>query len=177
MRGIEPQPVHVILSHPVHGILDEKASYLLAMLTIQVDALAPGTPVRVCKVVGAERVRICAVGAEVVVDHVEQHGQSVPMGGVNQRSKIIGCSVTARRCKQCNAVVPPVVVAGKVADGHDLDGRYPEVCERLELAHGGAERALRCKGADVELIDGQVVEGRRRPCAVRPPVLRRVDDR
>ena len=59
-------------------------------LAVEVDGRAPGGPVPGREVVGAELGQVVAVGAEVVVDHVEQHRQAQAWASSTSRRRSSG---------------------------------------------------------------------------------------
>ena len=117
VRRVEPQAVHVVLVHPVHRVLDDELAHRAGALAVQVDARSPRTLVPLREVVRAEDVEVRAVGTDVVVDHVQQDGQSDAVGRVDQAPQVVGRAVPARRREQRRAVVPQLRDPGKSATG------------------------------------------------------------
>ena len=127
-----------------------------AVLAVEVDGRAPGGLVPVREVVGGELGQVVAVGAEVVVDHVEQHGQAQAMGLVDQPAEVVGPAVASRRGEQVHAVVAPAAAAREVGHGQQLDGRDAQLGKLRQPAGHALEGPLRREGADVQLVDDQV---------------------
>ena len=76
--------VHVELGHPVQGVLDEVAPDFVAVRSVKIDGVAPGSPVFGGKI-GTEIVQIVAVRAEMVVDDIEDNGEPLAVAGIDQR--------------------------------------------------------------------------------------------
>ena len=98
----------------------------LAAGTIEIDRGTPGRPVPVGEIGGAEASQITPIGAEVVVDDVEQHRHAQGMGRVHQSTEVVGRAVTTGRGEEVDAVVSPVATAGEVGDRHQLDRGDPQ---------------------------------------------------
>jgi hypothetical protein len=174
--GVQAHPVEVVLVQPVEGVLDEEVAYRGALVAVEVHRLAPGGAVPPRPVVRAEGAGVVAVGAEVVVDHVEQHRQAVAVGGVHQAAQVVGPAVAAGRGERADAVVAPVPPPGEVAQRHQLDGVDPQVGQLGQLLLDAGERAGGAEGADVQLVDDKVLARHVAPAGVGPGERARVDD-
>jgi hypothetical protein len=84
VRGIETEAIEMVLPQPLERVRHEEVAHFCAVRAVEVYTVAPWTVVPVCKVVRAERVRVGAVGAKVVVDDVEKHRQAMLVRGVRQ---------------------------------------------------------------------------------------------
>ena len=89
---------------------------------------------RVGEVVRGELAEIVAVGAEVVVDDVEDDGEAVAMRLVHEAAQVVGLAVDMRGGEEVDAVIAPAEAAGELGDRHHLDARDPEIGEVAELA-------------------------------------------
>jgi len=106
--------------------------------------------------VGAE---VISIGAEVIVDDVEDDSEAELVCGIDEGAEIVGMPVNASGSVDGDAVVAPVAVAGEIADGHDLDGGGAEFVNVREAINGGEEGAPRGEGADVKLVNDEVAKG------------------
>src|SRR5439155_720730 len=77
------EPVDVALAHPGARVLDEVAPYALGLWAVEVDRAAPRCAVAVGEV-GPELAEVVSLGAEMVVDDVEEHRQPVGVAGVDE---------------------------------------------------------------------------------------------
>ena len=77
--GVQPEAVDVELADPVPGVLDEVTPHARAVGPVEVDRGAPGRLVAVGEV-RAVLAQVVALGAEVVVDHVEHDAQAQARG-------------------------------------------------------------------------------------------------
>ena len=102
----------------------------------------------------AEGGGVGAVGAKVVVDHVEENGQPEAMCGIDEPPQVVGASVGARRGEERSVVVATAPPARKVGDGHQLhDGdaeldqvEHAHLVALADLVHGVLERHLGAGG-------------------------------
>jgi hypothetical protein len=127
VRGVEAQAVDVVLVDPVQSIFEEEVAHHVAVRAVEVHGVAPWCLMAARKVVRAEAAEVVAVGAEVVVDDVENHAEPHLMRGIHQAAEVVGRAIAARRREQGDAIVAPVARPGKVGDRHQLERRDPEV--------------------------------------------------
>ena len=104
----------------------------------------------------------------MVVDDVEEHGEPLPVGGVDQRLEAERAAVGGLRGGQVDAVVAPAVAAGELADWHQLDRGDPQLAQLAQVRDDGLERALGREGADVQLVEHEVSDAGRQPLPVGP---------
>jgi hypothetical protein len=88
VRGVHAQAVEAVFLQPVARIAGEKICALRDLR--EVDGAAPGGGLAVLEEAGRVVVQVVAVGAEVVVDHVEQHHQAQAVGGVDEALEMDG---------------------------------------------------------------------------------------
>src|SRR5205085_426934 len=96
LRGVEAQAVHVELLDPVAHVRQEELADVLRVMSVEVDGLAPLGLVSVGEVVFRELSEVVAVGAEVVVDNVEDDCQPESVCLVDEASKVFRLAVEAR---------------------------------------------------------------------------------
>ncbi len=142
LRRVEAQPVAMKLADPVLRVADEVFAHGTATLAIEIDRLAPLVRVTIGEVVAAEAGKVVAVRAEVVVDHVQDHTDSVRMSGIDEATKRVRIAVAVKGREQVHPVVAPVEAAGKLGDRHELDAGDAQLGELRQLAQGGVERAF-----------------------------------
>ena len=104
--GVEAQPVNVVVAQPHQGVVDEVAAHFVAAGTVEVDGIAPGRLV-VAGEVGAVDAQVVAIGPEVVVDHVEDHGEATLVAGVDQCLQPRRAAVEVVGRVEIDAVVAP----------------------------------------------------------------------
>src|SRR3954454_2340912 len=98
------------------------------------------------------------------------------MRGIHQCLEILGSSIGAFGSEQRHAVIAPIPFAGKFGYRHQFDGRHPKCDKMIELLNGGEKRALRRKGADMELVDNGFFPRSSGPPIAFPAVSAWVDD-
>jgi len=97
--------------------------------------------------------KIIAVGAEVVVDHVQDDSETSRMRRIDKALERVLVPIDVRRRKQVDAVVAPIPSAGKFRQRHQFDERDPAIFQFIQLSNRGIEAALRSECADMELIN------------------------
>ena len=99
--------------------------------------------------VGEEGRRIAAeiisLGAEMIVDDVEEHHQPAQMCFVDQRLQIIGPAIGAVGRIPQHAIIAPAAAAGEIGQRHQLERGDAGRDEMIELVDHGAIGAFRVK--------------------------------
>ena len=85
------------------------------------------------------------------------------LDGVDEPRETRRPAVGTVRRKRVEAVVAPPALARKGRDGHQLDRRHAELAERPQPRHDAGEGPLRGEGADVELVEDELVQLEPRP--------------
>ena len=142
LRRVDTQAVDVELVDPVGGVGEDELAHRPGVLAVEVQRLAPLGLVPLREIVVGERLEVVAVGAEVVVHHVEEHGQAEAVGAVDEPAEVVGRAVAVERGEQIDAVVAPAEGAGELGHRHQLERRDPEVGEVRELLRGGGPGPL-----------------------------------
>ena len=137
LRRIDTQAVDVELVDPVGGVGKDELAHRPGVLAVEVQRLAPLGLVPLREIVLRERFEVVAVGAEVVVHHVEDHGQAEAVGAVDEPAEVVGPAVAVERGEQIDAIVAPAKGAGELGHRHQLERSDPEVGEVRELLRGG----------------------------------------
>jgi hypothetical protein len=176
VRRVEAQPIEVELFDPVRRVARVELAYRLRVRAVEVDRIAPLGRLVVAKVMRRIAGQPVAVGAEVVVDDVEDDGESARMRGIDEAAEIGGRAVKPRGRVEAHAVVAPAELADEVGDRHDLDDGDPEIGEVVEPRHGGGEGAFGRVRADVHLVDHLARQLHALPVPVVPGEGGRVDD-
>src|SRR5215831_9553750 len=102
---------------PVQRILNEVATYFVAIRAVEVDGCTPRCLVVVGEI-GSELAQVIALWAEVVVDDIERHGQASRVCGINESLQITRRSIRVVDSVGINAVIAPIAMAWKLRDGH-----------------------------------------------------------
>jgi hypothetical protein len=174
--GVHSQAVEAELLDPVERVVHEEVAHRARTLPVEVDGRAPGRSVLGVEELGAVAVQVVAFGAEVVVDHVDQHHQPQAVRRVDQRLQLVGRAVGGIGREMQNAVVAPVALARKVRERHQLDGGHAQFGEFPEPFARGVEGAFGRERADVQLVHHGLFPWAAAPRAVVPCVAARVDD-
>lgn len=176
VNRVHPQAVEAELLDPVERVVDEEIAHRAGRLAVVVDGRTPRRLVRGVEELRAVGMQVVAFGAEVVVDHVDQHHQAEPVGVVDQRLELVGRAVGGVRREGQHAVVAPVALARKVGQRHELDRGDAQLGQRVKALPRGRESAFGREGADVQFVDHRLLPRPAAPGPVLPCIGRRVDD-
>ncbi len=139
--GIEPQSIEAIDLKPHSGIVEHELPDAVTVRAIVVDRIAPGRPDQV-REVRSVVIQIITIGSEVVVDHIEQNGESLCMAGCDKSGEILGRAIGRLRRKQIDAVVTPAVLTRKGRKWHDFNMGHAKADKMRELLGGGGIGSL-----------------------------------
>ena len=166
---VEAQSVEAVFHDPVERILGEEASDLRSA---EVDRRAPGRLEVVAEYGRRVARQIVSVGAEVIVDDVEENHQIKIVRGVDQRLQLVGRPVGRIRRERQHAVVAPVAPAEKIIDRHQLDCGDAEGSQTRQVARNAAEPAER---PTMQLVEHRLRPWSAAPMAVAPLVGTGID--
>jgi hypothetical protein len=79
-------------------------------------------------------------------------------------------------CEEVDAVVPPAEPAREFRHGHDFEAGDAELGESRQLTRSGFPAAIRGEGADMQLVDDELLASAPAPRTVGPSKLPRIDD-
>ncbi len=167
VHGVQSQAVDPVVAQPAERAADQIGAHLVGAGRVQVDRRAPRGVVPVGEV-GAEGGEVVAGRAEVVVHHVENHAQALAVGGVDEALEALGAAVGLVHGPQRHTVVPPAVLAGERADGHQLDEVDAQLDQVVQPFGGRLEGAGGREGADVQLVQHRSGQRAAAPAGVRP---------
>jgi hypothetical protein len=148
VHGVKPQPVEVVVHHPVERVVEEEAAHVLAVGTIEVDGITPRCLVSIGGV-RAELVQMVPGGPEVVVHNVEQNADPPRVSRVDEPLQCLRPSVRLVHRVRRDPVVPPTAFAVEGRDGHQLDHVHAEEDEVIEVVDHAVEGAGRAERPDV----------------------------
>src|SRR4051812_30394067 len=163
------------LAHPVKRVLNEEVPHLVGLRAVEIDCRAPRRFVALGKI-GAEVSKIISLGAEMVIDDVENDRETAPMTGVDEPLEALRPAVGILRGERLNAVIAPIPSAGKLRYRHQLQRCNAQLFEIIEARHNGIERPLRRERADVQLVNEVVFKLGTGPTLVAPVEVAVEDD-
>ena len=169
MHRIQAQAIEAVFEEPHQGVVDKEVAHFAAA---KVDPGAPGgVGVFVEKALGV-LAQVIAVGAEVVVDHIEDHRQAMLVGTVDQLFQLLRRAQGRLRCIGQYPVVTPIALAGILRQGHQFDGGDAQFRQaRQVLLHRGVAPEY----PHMQLVDHRFMPGPALPGAVAPGVGQGVD--
>src|SRR5215813_15494507 len=109
----------MVLANPVESVLDKVAAHTITTRLVIVDGVAPrsfvfGGEIR------AKETKIVAFIAEVVVNHIQNHGETDFVGSVYKTAQRFRAAVAGLDSVRRNAIVAPVAHAGESGHRHQL---------------------------------------------------------
>src|SRR5208283_597361 len=152
MNGIKPQSINVTFSDPIECVFDEITSDFVAAGSVKIEGHAPGGAIPV-REIGSKISEVVSLRPQMVVDNIQNNGQSFPMARINESLQPIGPPVCILNRKRVSPVVAPVAASRKLPRRHKFNGSYAKLRKFVQMTGHGIESPLRCKGAGVELID------------------------
>ena len=173
---VEAQPIDVELLEPIERVVNDEIANDLRPRPVVVDGVSPGRLVAIREELWRVGRQVIPFGAEVIVDDVEEDGQAVRMGGIDQATQIVRRAVRRIGREQVDSVVTPVPTSGKIRDRHEFDHRHAEGGKVAEFPDDGFERSLRGERADMQLVEHGLGPGTRPPARIRPSEAGRVYD-
>ena len=118
VHGIQAQAVEAVFEQPHQGVIEEEIPHFTAL---EINAGAPGCVHVLLEEPLGVLAQVIAVGAEVVVDHIEDHGQTVAVGTVDQLLELLGSAVGSVGRIGQHAVIAPIAFAGKLRQRHQFN--------------------------------------------------------
>ncbi len=152
VHRVQAESVYMEIPEPVKRVADKEIPYRPAVPAVVIYSLAPGGAVPVGKIrpVTSE---IVPFRAEMVINHVEDHGQSGFMAGVYELFEFPRAAVGSLRRVRIGAVITPVPAARKLRDGHKFHRVDPQFFQVAQSFPDPGEAAPRRESTGVELVN------------------------
>lgn len=176
LHRIEPEPVAMKIAYPHAGIVGDHSPDRVAIEIVEIHRRPPGGVITISQI-RSELRQVISLGTEMVVDHVLDHGQSMPMRIVDELLIGGGSAIGILYRKRMDPVVPPISLAGELGDRHDLDPREAQRGDLGKSLPGGIERSFLGEGADVQFVEDQIGGIDPRPMVISPPLAVGKEDR
>ena len=90
LRGIQPETIQMELVDPVAGVRDAEFAHWIGFVAIVVDGWPPVGLYLAGEVLRRELAEVVSVGAEMIVDHVQDHTQAERMRSIDEAAKVVG---------------------------------------------------------------------------------------
>jgi hypothetical protein len=167
VNRVQAKSVDVIFIEPIERVLDEEAPHAIAAWTIEVKGLTPGCVVTVGEV-RTKLGQVIPFRAEVIVDDIEYYSESFAMTGVHQLFESARAAVGRVGRVKIDAVVTPVAAAGKLGDGHQLEGRNSQFFQSTNPGDDALERSFGGECTGMELVEDVIAQRDACPTVVGP---------
>src|SRR5580692_9487775 len=168
MDRIQPQPVEVVLDQPVQRIVYEEISNGTALRPIEINGIAPWRLMTIGEESWCVRVKIISFRAKMVVHNIEEHHDSPLMRTLYQFFEIFRTSIHTVRSERKDAVVPPIALAGKIGNRHQLYRSDSQVGEIVEAFARGGKSSGRGEGPNMQFINNGLLPRTSLPSVVTP---------
>ena len=79
----------------------------------------------------------------MVVNHIQNHGQTLAVAGVDQTLEGFRTAVAVLHGKGVNPVITPIAIPGELGHGHEFQRGDPQFPEFLQMGDNGGQRSFR----------------------------------
>jgi hypothetical protein len=160
VNRVQAQAVHAERAEPPRHVVGQQRPHRVAAGPVEVEPLAPMAG-RAVGEVRSELGQVVARRPQVVVHHVQHHGQAGVMGRLDEAPHCVGPAVGRVGGEPQHAVVAPAELGVEGVDRHELDVGHAQLGQSRQVDGGGVEGALGSERADVQLVDdGSLQRGR-----------------
>src|SRR5579871_2262989 len=97
-------------------------------------------------------VEVISFRPEVIVDHIQTHGEAFGMRDIDEFLQISDAAVAVLKRERENAVISPVSPSGELGQRHQFDGRYAKICQFVEVRYEGGNRTFGRKRSHVQFV-------------------------
>jgi hypothetical protein len=137
VHGIEAEAIDMVLYHPVKGISDDEFSDLITPWAVEIDRRSPGSFVAI-RTIRPVIAAIISFRAKVVIDHIENHSQSLLVTFVDQPFQSPWPPIAVLRGVETGSIIPPISLSRELSDRHQFDSAHPEIL--LQIIEMGENR-------------------------------------
>jgi hypothetical protein len=137
VNTIEAKAIDMILCNPVKGISDDEFSDLITPWTVEIDRRSPGSFVAI-RTIRPVIAAIISFRAKVVIDHIENHSQSLLVTFVDQPFQSPWPPIAVLRGVETGSIIPPISLPRELRDRHQFDTGHPEIV--LQIIEMGENR-------------------------------------
>lgn len=167
LDGVEAETVEVIFAQPVESVFDDEAADVKTAGVVVIDSVTPWCFVFAGEI-RSELREVISFIAEVVVNDIENHGETAIVGRIDKTAKRGGTSVVGLHGVEADTVVSPISSAGGGIERHEFDSGDAQVAQVIKTHEGRVERAFGSEGSDMEFVEDVVLQSDPAPEIVRP---------
>jgi len=176
MHRIQPQAIESIILQPHQGIVDHEAAHAVAVVAVEINGVPPGG-LHAIRKVGGESGQIISIRAEMVVHHIEKHGQTMPVTGGDQARQVLRRSIRRQRGVPIDAVIAPAMPARECRHRQQFHMRHAQSDEMGQFFLSGLVGSFRRERAHVQLVNhGLAQRARPKRGGIDVPQFRDVDE-
>src|SRR5580658_3449825 len=111
----------------------------------------------------------------MVVDDIEDYSDADAVRAIDKRAQIVRRAIKPGGRKEIDSVVAPAEFSGKIGERHQFNDGNPEICERLQMLHGGLVCAFLCERPKVHFVDDLTLDANALPAAIAPSKFAGID--
>ena len=152
LNGVEAESVEMIIAQPVESVFPDEVADVRASGVVVIDGVAPESFVARGEV-GTELREVIALVAEMVVNNIEDDGESVKVGGIDEAAERGGASVVGLHTVEADTIVSPIARAGNGVERHEFDGGDAEIAKVRQAMDGGIESTGASESANMEFVE------------------------
>ena len=159
---IQPKSVEVVVTKPHQRVVDEEPPHFVAAGVLEVHRITPRRRMQT-RQVRRELAGIVPIRPEVVIDHVQDHGQPLAMRRIHQPLQPLRATVRLIDGKQVHPVIPPAAMARKRHHRQQFHVRNPKLLQpcllytSLALLALGAITATASITASAQNVDDKLL--------------------
>ncbi len=155
VRSVEPKAVKPVGADPLPNVVEHQRTDRLAVTVVNVQRLAPVCLDFIGQVV-AEKRKDVSLGAEVIVDHVEEDGQSLAVALFDQPFQAVRSAVTVLGGEWVHTVVAPALRPRELPHRHQLERRDAQRAQGIDPGQDRVEGPRTGERADVQFVEDKV---------------------
>ena len=149
--------------NPIAAIGDEKFADRSRIWSIEIDRVAPIVFFFTGQIIVGINAEIISIGAEVVVNHVENYTQAQRVRAIHKGAQIVRRAIQMGRRKQVHAVVSPAKFSWEIRDRHHFDDSDSDARQLCQLFGRGPPRSFFGECADVHFVNDLAFQFDTRP--------------
>src|SRR6185437_14070756 len=153
VRSVESQAIDVKLARPIHRILHNELAYLAVVRPIKVQTWPPCGFVCFAENLREVSRNVIAFGTKVVIDDVENHHDAARMRSIDECFQVLRPPISCIRRIELHTVIPPAALSSERANTHQFYCGDTELLQMIQSINRRAKGPIRCKCADVELVN------------------------
>ena len=131
VRRVQAEAIEAKNFDPVLGVLDHEVTNRPRACAVEIDRVAPGRAVAIGEEVRSVGAEVIPLWSEMIVDHVEEHGDSALVRRFDEALEVLRAAVARIGRIGIDPIIAPSPAAAKIGDRHDFDRSDAEFGEMV----------------------------------------------